>query len=700
MKKQLLILIALFISIIGYSQTFTYNNLTYSISSTTPNTVTVIGYNIAAGTDVNIPASVTPSSSSRGVSSTTYDVTSIGYQAFYNMGITSVTIPTSVTSIGTDAFRNNSLTTVILPEGLTVIKNSCFFNNQLTNTITIPNSVLEIESQAFRLNSIDNVVFGNNITTIGFSAFSSNNISSVNIPQSVTLIDARAFDVNQLTNITIPSNVATIGFKAFSGNPLTCVVSEALTPATVTTGTDDSFGDRSNINLSIPSSTASAYAAATWTDFDTVAEGLTGTFIIDNITYQINPTPNNEVTVTDYDTAGGTDVTIPATVNSGCTTFSVTSIGNAAFNNKQLTSVFIPNSVTEIKNAAFYQNQLTNINIPNSVTSIGTQAFRSNLLINITVSSNLTNLNSFVFADNQITGVTFSGNSITTIGSSAFEDNQLQSFNIPSSVTSIGDEAFKNNLLTSITIPGNITIISDSAFYNNQLTTVNILNGVTTIESAAFSQNQITSVTFPDSITTIGSNAFSFNQLTSVNIPNSVTTIEQVAFFTNQLTSVIIPENVTSIGFWAFDANPLTDVTSLAATPPTIATIGINNTNDTFSASNRGNIHLHIPAGTMDAYVNDPGALWIGFNPVTEDALLSTNNFNLDNEVSIYNTKEELRVISRGSAILENYTLYSISGAKIKEGLESSIAIDAISKGIYIIELNFDKGRLVKKFIK
>ena len=48
-----------------------------------------------------------------------------------------------------------------------------------------------------------------------------------------------------------------------------------------------------------------------------------------------------------------TDIVIPATASDGATTYSVTTIGYAAFNGNALTSVIIPDSVTTIGDYAF-----------------------------------------------------------------------------------------------------------------------------------------------------------------------------------------------------------------------------------------------------------------------------------------------------------------------------------------------------------
>ncbi|PHS08601.1 MAG: hypothetical protein COA88_06455 [Kordia sp.] len=640
MKKALLILITLCVATIGYSQTFTDSNfIEYTVIPSTTN-VEITDYDYAnGGATVNIPATVD-------YNSATYNVTEIGDEAFLAFGstekITSIVIPDGVTSIGSRAFQANLLASVTIPDSVTQLSNLSFGENPL----------------------LANVVLSNNLISIAQFSFISCSLINVAIPDNVTTIGLNAFRNNQLTSVTIPNNVASIAAGAFFGNPLTCVVSESTIPPTVgitvggNTNLDSFGGSRSNIDLSIPTGTATAYATAQWTGFNSVAEGLSGTFVVGNITYQINANPNNEVTVTDYNTAGGTVVNIPATVTSGCTDFSVTEIGNSAFNNKGLTSISIPDSVTTIgDNAIRNNNNLTSVIIPDSVISIGNIAFVNNGMTNLVI-----------------------GNNVATIGDYAFRFNSITSVTIPDSVTNIGQRAFESNAISNLVIG----------------------NGLIGIGDYVFGYNDITSVTIPDSVLTIGDNAFVSNdEMTNLVIGNSVTSIGEFAFAMNpslaQLTSVTIPSSVTSIGDYAFSIATLTDVFSESTTPPIITT----GTNDTFgSTSNRGTIHLHIPGGTavMDAYVNDSGALWTGFNPVTQDAL-GVSDFELSNDITVITTTDAINITHSNSIRLENYTIYSITGAKVTTGKEINIDTRFLAGGIYILKLDFNKGTVTKKFV-
>lgn len=59
-------------------------------------------------------------------------------------------------------------------------------------------------------------------------------------------------------------------------------------------------------------------------------------------------------------------VIIPETITSGGIMYSVTSIGDKAFNNSpSLSSITIPNSVASIGSSAFHRCPLTSITIPN-----------------------------------------------------------------------------------------------------------------------------------------------------------------------------------------------------------------------------------------------------------------------------------------------------------------------------------------------
>ncbi len=108
--------------------------------------------------------------------------------------------------------------------------------------------------------------------------------------------------------------------------------------------------------------------------------------------------------------------------------------------------------------------------------------------------------------------VTYSGTtySVTSIGNYAFEEcSGLTSVTIPNSVTSIGSKAFNYCGLTSVTIPNSVTSIGSRAFYYCGLTSVTIPNSVTSIGSGAFSLCRgLTSVTIGNSVTSIGSQAF------------------------------------------------------------------------------------------------------------------------------------------------------------------------------------------------
>ena len=307
------------------------------------------------------------------------------------------------------------------------------------------------------------------------------------------------------------------------------------------------------------------------------------------------------------------NVVIPASVTYKGVTYSVTSIGDSAFDGCWgLTSITIPESVTSIGKSAFSGcSGLTSITIPESVTSIGKSAFWGcSGLTSINIPEGVTSIGESAFwGCSGLTSINIP-EGVTSIGESAFRGcSGLTSITIPESVTNIGDYAFEGCWgLTSITvasgntfydsrnncnaiietssntliagcqntiIPNSVTSIGNSAFYGcSSLISVIIPEGVTSIGNSAFyGCSGLTSINIPEGVTSIGNYAFDgCRGLTSINIPEGVTSIGNSAFYgCSSLTSVTIPESVTRIGNGAFSGcSSLTSVTI----PESVTSIG------------------------------------------------------------------------------------------------------------------------------
>ena len=285
-------------------------------------------------------------------------------------------------------------------------------------------------------------------------------------------------------------------------------------------------------------------------------------FEVDGIYYSISEHNAKEVRVTykyGNNRSYSGSVLIPSTVTYNGITYSVTSVGNWAFEGcTGLTSITIPSSVKSIGWGAFSGcSGLTSVTIPNSVTWIGGEAFEG-----------CTGLTSITIP-----------NSVTSIGEGAFENcSNLTSITIPNSVKSIGRRAFEGcSSLTSINIPNNVMKIVGGAFRGCGLTSplynsehfiympptyqgaYTIPAGIKEISACAFAEcSSLTSITIPNSVKSIGQYAFyNCSSLTSVSIPESVERIEEGAFAgCKKLQSISDHNNIKYIGDRAFDGCP------------------------------------------------------------------------------------------------------------------------------------------------
>jgi len=191
-------------------------------------------------------------------------VTRIADWVFFNMPITSVTIPDSVTDIGIHAFHvSGQLTTVTIGNGVTRLGGNSFSYSFNLTSITIGNSVQSIEHSTFYNTRITSIVIPKSVKEISTIAF-----ASIPTLRTVTFEDGSAInnsdgsindtafqDINgepdaQVMHVTTVYHCGTAGQRLFD-----YLVSKGLTPTCTNVP----------VNTAIPSVSGTAQISETLT---------------------------------------------------------------------------------------------------------------------------------------------------------------------------------------------------------------------------------------------------------------------------------------------------------------------------------------------------------------------------------------------------------------------------------------------------
>ncbi len=443
----------------------------------------------------------------------------------------------TITATPADSYKfvkwSNGLTSttanIIVTSDTTIVAE--FAEMSLQYEVTSSNTVQVVHSEDYKnLTEIvipETVVINGKtytVTSIGYEAFyNCNQITSVVIPNTITSIGTSAFDgCAKLKAVTIPNSVDMLGWYVF----YRC---SSLTGINVESG-NNSFSSENGV-----------------------------VFSKDKKTLVFYPCGKKDASYS-----------IPE---------SVTRIGPESFSgNKNLKSVIIPNSVKIIGDGAFrHCDNLMTIDIPNSVTTIENNAFIECVgLTTVSISESVANIGSGVFCycaklteinvvdDNpkysSENGVLFSKNkdtiicypagktatiysipeTVTNIGSAAFDQCKLKAITIPESVTHIGVQAFRDSDLRLVAIPESVRYIGDDAFSDCDKLVFNKFDNAYYLGSAdnpyfaliEVISRDVTSCEINSDCKIIADNAFyDCDELTSISIPESVTNIGSDAFY-------------------------------------------------------------------------------------------------------------------------------------------------------------------------
>lgn len=440
--------------------------------------------------------------------------------------LTSINFPNSITSIGEKAFNScSSLQEAILSENISYIGNRAFEYCPALTRVVLPKKLTYIDEYTFNCcENLQTIVFSEGLEEIGDGAFGScHAITSLSLPES--MISVRGFgNCSGLTFIEFPSSVITIGSGAFEG----CGnLKEVVWPSSLEVLGHRSFTGCGLTNVVLPEGVK-----------DIGTEAFNYNVDLESVTI---PASLESLGYTAFDQ--GTDMLLNLTYYAEHPVES----GETVFASASHATLYTPNA-----------------NLDDVLSVYPWKTFSKIVAKDGTYLMPLKNGEDFEFEGIWYTVIDAEAKTCRTkVGDPGANpvipgNNYVGELMIPASVThgsevysvvEIGNVSFWGNNITSLTIGNSVTTIGWSAFRDcTEMTHVNLPNSLLSTQGDSFqSCLGLKNVVLPESLTTLGGATFSYCR---------------------NLESVTIPATLTEFGSDAFvDCNSITEVIYLAETP-------------------------------------------------------------------------------------------------------------------------------------
>lgn len=295
---------------------------------------------------------------------------------------------------------------------------------------------------------------------------------------------------------------------------------------------------------------------------------------------------------------------------------SVTEIGANAFNGCVRLYDINLNNITTIGEKAFYESAITSVYLPKA-TTISAYAFTACFELETVNLPVATTIEDYTFREcYSLSDIAFP--LVTTIGEGAFRlyddgvygylSKNMKEIDL-SNVTSLGKGAFYGvSTLEKVILSDELEVLPERCFYYCEgLKEINIPSALKAIEDEALYRTAIEDLTLPEGVTTIGSSIFNRSYYES-----------------SDLKTLTLPSTLRSIASDAFaSCGNLTDVYLYRIIPPTTA-MGFNE-----------DITLHVPAiSLLDYKLSDTWNHIDNIVPIDGDANPITNLL-IDNSYSL-----------------------------------------------------------------
>lgn len=535
-------------------------------------------------------------------------VTTVGDKAFYNSGLTKITLP-KVSKLGTGVFSNCSiLTDAYLAEKVSENKAP---NNTFT---TIPDETF------FECTSLVNPFYPNTVQTIGKKAFAKTGILEIAIPWTVTKIDDDAYAYIGNTSTggnpstgakvyfypygehntgTAPTKDRKYGDGIFKGAHLAlahfaectgkipaklldeCTVDNVYIASTVTDIDAAAFNNctgvqKYEVGTGMPGMQSTSYRNDTYgvlytydwktlVRFPDAKDGYFGEYAIpqtiEDKTVTVNGKSKFQPGIADNAFLNCIELT-KITFNARTPNVANITIGENAFKNcTALATVNLNDRVTDIKKSAFEgDTKLTGIELTNVVKSIGEASFKD-------CGASIDNPDVFE--------VDLAKSSLTVIPKEAFMGSKVKELVLPSGMKTIGESAFEGcNKLTDVTLNAWLSTVSDKAFkdcvlleevtfHKSNLNTIgaSAFEGCTKLKGEPFTVNvngkdkEVYILQIPDTITDGNLGACAFKDckaITKVEILGKADIGEYAFENCTGLEEAVLHETISTIGTGAF----------------------------------------------------------------------------------------------------------------------------------------------------